>query len=158
MNAFPATLHVSLLAWHQYVCALGALDGVPQATESSDECRVTTCLLHKHTDSWPISTQVGEWTRGLKCPRPFTWPQLVPQIWIMRPLCLCPNTLKSFSLVYLGKSLRISAILNINGSSLHPPSPELQPSISLRLLNFPNAATRQVNRRLCEAKFEETWC
>lgn len=51
-----------------------------QATERGDECRITTCLLHKHTDPWPISTQVGEWTRGLECPRTsFTW--IVTSAW-----------------------------------------------------------------------------
>lgn len=54
-----------------------------QATEMCDECRLTVCLLHKHTHSLQISTQVGEWTRGLECPRPFTWTQLVSQIQII---------------------------------------------------------------------------
>lgn len=47
------------------------------------------------------------WVNGRgdsSAPRPFTCPQLVPQIWIIRPLSLCPNTLKSLSLVYLDKS------------------------------------------------------
>lgn len=30
-----------------------------QATASTDECRVTSCLLHKHTDRGPVSTRRG---------------------------------------------------------------------------------------------------